>query len=58
MSDLAWIAGQFAERRADHALPQGLYNDPRAFDFDMTAIYGHTSRAAEPWPGWHTIEPR
>ena len=42
MSDLAWIAGQFAARRADHALPQGLYNDPRAFDFDMAAIYGHS----------------
>ncbi len=42
MSDLAWAAGQFAARRAGHSLPQGLYLDPRAFDFDMEAIYGQS----------------
>ncbi len=42
MSDLAWIAGQFAARRAGHTLPQGLYTDQRAFEFDMTAIYGQS----------------
>ena len=42
MSDLAWVAGQFAARRAGHTLPQGLYTDPRAFEFDMTAIYGQS----------------
>ena len=40
MSDLAWVAGKFAARRAGHSLPQGLYTDPRAFEFDMMAIYG------------------
>ena len=42
MSDLAWVAGQFAARRAGHSLPQGLYTDQRAFEFDMTAIYGQS----------------
>ncbi len=42
MSDLAWAAGQFAARRAGHTLPQGLYTDQRAFDFDMAAIYGQS----------------
>ena len=42
MSDLAWVAGQFAARRVGHTLPQGLYTDPRAFEFDMAAIYGQS----------------
>ena len=42
MSDLAWVARQFAARRAGHALPQGLYTDQRAFEFDMAAIYGQS----------------
>lgn len=42
MSNLAWIAGQFAQRRAGHSLPQGLYIDSRAYDFDMAAIYGQS----------------
>jgi len=42
MSDLAWVARQFAARRVGHALPQGLYTDPRAFDFDMAVIYGQS----------------
>ena len=42
MSDLAWVAGQFPARRVGHTLPQGLYTDPRAFEFDMAAIYGQS----------------
>ena len=42
MSDLAWAADQFAARRAGHTLPQGLYLDRRAYDFDMDAIFGHS----------------
>ncbi len=42
MSDLAWAARQFAARREDHSLPQGLYLDRRAYEFDMDAIYGHS----------------
>ena len=42
MSDLAWAARQFAARRAGHSLPQGLYLDQRAYEFDMDAIYGHS----------------
>ena len=42
MTDLAWAAAQFAARRPGHSLPQGLYNDPRGFDFDMTAIFGES----------------
>ena len=39
MSDLAWVKAQFKERRVGHTLPQGLYTDRRALDFDMEAIY-------------------
>jgi Rieske 2Fe-2S family protein len=42
MTDLAWAASQFAAHRAGHALPQALYLDQRAFDFDMMAIYGRS----------------
>ena len=46
MTDLAWIAAQLAARRPSHTLPQGLYTDARAFDFDMQAIYGGNWLAA------------
>lgn len=42
MIDLAWTASQLGARRAGHALPQALYLDQRAFDFDMAAIYGRS----------------
>lgn len=42
MIDIAWAAKQFAARRPDHCLPQSLYLDPRAFDFDLAAIYGRS----------------
>ena len=42
MSDLSKIAALFAQRKIGHALPQGLYNDPAVFDFDMKAIYGQS----------------
>ena len=42
MSDLAWVGKQFAARLPGHTLPQGLYLDPRAFDFDIAAIYGQS----------------
>jgi Rieske 2Fe-2S family protein len=40
MVDLNKIARLFDARRPGHALPQGLYNDPDAFDFDLAAIFG------------------
>jgi Rieske 2Fe-2S family protein len=46
VTDLAWAETQFAARRPGHSLPQGLYLDQRAFDFDMTAIYGTSWLAA------------
>lgn len=42
MIDLNRIGALLAERRAGHCLPQGLYNDPEAFEFDMKAIYGRS----------------
>ena len=42
MNDHAWAAAQFAARQPDHSLPQGLYADQRAFDFDLDAIYGRS----------------
>jgi Rieske 2Fe-2S family protein len=42
MVDLAWAAEQFDARRDGHTLPQGLYLDPRAHQFDMAAIYGQS----------------
>ncbi len=42
MPDLEWVEAQFNARRVGHTLPQGLYTDQRAFDFDMTAIFGHS----------------
>jgi Rieske 2Fe-2S family protein len=40
MADLAKIRTLLSERRAGHALPGGLYNDPEAFAFDQRAIFG------------------
>ncbi|MEQ1497229.1 MAG: aromatic ring-hydroxylating dioxygenase subunit alpha [Novosphingobium sp.] len=40
MNDLVWARTQLAARLPDHSLPQGLYTDQRAFDFDLDAIYG------------------
>lgn len=42
MIDCAWAAGQLAQRRPGHTLPQALYADQRAFDFDLAAIYGRS----------------
>ena len=42
MLDLAWADRQFATRREGHSLPQSLYLDQRAYDFDMAAIYGQS----------------
>ncbi|HEY0315768.1 MAG TPA: aromatic ring-hydroxylating dioxygenase subunit alpha [Sphingomonas sp.] len=42
MTDLRRISALLDERREGHCLPQGLYNDPDTFDFDMAAIYGRT----------------
>ncbi len=42
MLDLAWAEQQFAARREGHSLPQSLYLEQRAFDFDMEAIYGQS----------------
>ncbi|HQV01982.1 MULTISPECIES: aromatic ring-hydroxylating dioxygenase subunit alpha [unclassified Novosphingobium] len=42
MNDLSWAATQLAARKPDHSLPQGLYTDPRAFDFDLDAIYARS----------------
>lgn len=39
MVDLNTIARLLDERRPGQGLPQGLYNDPAAFDFDMEAIF-------------------
>ncbi len=59
MLDLQRVAGWIAERKPGHSLPQGLYNDPDAFDFDMEAIFARcgswsASRSSCPRraPGW------
>ncbi len=36
------IAALLEQRLPGHALPQGLYNDPDAFAFDLEAIYGRS----------------
>ena len=46
MTDLAWINAQLDARRPAHTLPQGLYTQPCAFDFDMRAIFGRQWLAA------------
>jgi Rieske 2Fe-2S family protein len=38
--DLDGIKAMLRDRPTGHSLPQGLYNDPAAFDFDLTAIFG------------------
>ena len=40
--DLAKIGALLAARRPGHGLPQGLYNDPEAFAFDLEAIFGRS----------------
>lgn len=40
--DLTRISALLDARPAGHSLPGGLYNDPDAFDFDMTAIFGQS----------------
>ncbi len=42
MNDLSWAATLLATRKPDHSLPQGLYTDQRAFDFDLDAIYARS----------------
>jgi len=42
MQHLAWAAEQLDARKPDHCLPQGLYTDPRAFDFDLEAVYARS----------------
>ena len=42
MRNLERIEALFQERRPRHSLPQALYNDPDAFDFDMEAIFGRS----------------
>jgi Rieske 2Fe-2S family protein len=42
MIDLDTIAGWVSAREPGHTLPQALYNEPEAFDFDMAAIFGRT----------------
>lgn len=39
MVDLKKVADLFSVCRPGHGLPQGLYNDPDAFTFDMQAIF-------------------
>lgn len=39
MADTDNIARLLAARKPGHGLPQALYNDPRAFDFDLEAIF-------------------
>lgn len=39
MVDSEKMAALFASRRPGHSLPQGLYNDPDAFAFDLEAIF-------------------
>ena len=42
MVDLGKINALLKSRRPGHSLPQGLYNDPEAFAFDLEAIYGRS----------------
>jgi Rieske 2Fe-2S family protein len=42
MVDLAAISALLAQRRPGGGLPQGLYNDPDAFTFDMEAIFARS----------------
>ena len=40
--DLGKIAALLAARRPGHGLPQGLYNDPAVFAFDLEAIFARS----------------
>jgi glycine betaine catabolism A len=40
--DLGRIDTLFKQRRAGHTLPQALYTEQAAFDFDMTAVFGQS----------------
>ena len=40
--DLGKLAALLQQRKPGCALPQGLYNDPEVFSFDMAAIYGQS----------------
>ena len=42
MTDLERIEDLFRRRKPGHSLPQGLYNDPDAFAFDMEAIFSRS----------------
>jgi len=42
MVDLNKIARLLDARRPGHGLPQALYNDPDAFEFDLDAIFGRS----------------
>lgn len=42
MLDLGKISALLDERQVGHSLPQGLYNDAEAFEFDLKAIYGQS----------------
>jgi glycine betaine catabolism A len=42
MHDLHRIQGLFQSRRAGHTLPQALYTEQSAFDFDIAAVYGES----------------
>ena len=42
MLDLAWADKQFSIRREGYSLPQSLYLEKRAYDFDMAAIFGQS----------------
>lgn len=58
MTDLSWAAAMLDARLPDHSLPQGLYTDARALDFDLEAIYARSWLMAGlecelPAPGSH-----
>ena len=42
MVDLERMDALLKSRTPGHSLPQALYNDPEAFDFDMEAIFGQS----------------
>src|SRR5580700_7193384 len=42
MRSLERIEALFQARRPGHSLPQALYNDPDAFEFDMQAIFSRS----------------
>ena len=42
MSGLRAIEAMFQARQPGHSLPQGLYNDPAAYEFDLRAIFARS----------------